>query len=90
MVRKSGAAASGLTGTQSIERALSLLCGLASSLGALLGARVLLGLFGGPIMPLIVLFGLNAVDEFDRTAFAARYVTAHDLVVDGGITAKYA
>ena len=32
--------------------AISLLCGLASSLGVLLGARVLLGLFGGPIMPL--------------------------------------
>ncbi len=32
--------------------ALSLLCGLSSSLGALLGGRVLLGLFGGPIMPL--------------------------------------
>src|SRR4029450_13969442 len=32
--------------------AISLLCGLASSLGMLLGARVLLGLFGGPIMPL--------------------------------------
>ena len=31
---------------------ISLLCGLASSLGMLLGARVLLGLFGGPIMPL--------------------------------------
>ena len=31
---------------------ISLLCGLANSLGALLGARVLLGLFGGPIMPL--------------------------------------
>lgn len=31
---------------------ISLLCGMASSLGALLGARVLLGLFGGPIMPL--------------------------------------
>jgi MFS transporter, DHA2 family, multidrug resistance protein len=32
--------------------AVSLLCGMASSLGMLLGARVLLGLFGGPIMPL--------------------------------------
>jgi DHA2 family multidrug resistance protein len=32
--------------------AISLLCGMAGSLGALLGARVLLGLFGGPIMPL--------------------------------------
>jgi DHA2 family multidrug resistance protein len=32
--------------------ALSLLCGLATSLGALIGGRVLLGLFGGPIMPL--------------------------------------
>src|SRR4030095_10655220 len=32
--------------------AISLLCGLASSLGMLLGARVLLGLFGGPILPL--------------------------------------
>jgi DHA2 family multidrug resistance protein len=31
---------------------ISLLCGLASSLGMLLGARVLLGLVGGPIMPL--------------------------------------
>ncbi len=31
---------------------LSLLCGLASSLGALIGGRVLLGLVGGPIMPL--------------------------------------
>ena len=31
---------------------ISLLCGLASSLGMLLGMRVLLGLFGGPIMPL--------------------------------------
>ncbi|HEY5721737.1 MAG TPA: DHA2 family efflux MFS transporter permease subunit [Allosphingosinicella sp.] len=30
----------------------SLLCGLSSSLGMLLGMRVLLGLFGGPIMPL--------------------------------------
>ena len=32
--------------------ALSLLCGLSGSLGALIGGRVLLGLFGGPIMPL--------------------------------------
>lgn len=32
--------------------AISLLCGLSSSLGMLLGSRVLLGLFGGPIMPL--------------------------------------
>ena len=32
--------------------AISLLCGLANSLGMLLGMRVLLGLFGGPIMPL--------------------------------------
>lgn len=32
--------------------ALSLLCGLASSLGMLIGGRVLLGLVGGPIMPL--------------------------------------
>src|SRR5579872_1484381 len=32
--------------------AVSLLCGLASSLGMLLGMRVLLGLVGGPIMPL--------------------------------------
>ena len=31
---------------------LSLLCGLASSMGLLIGGRVLLGLFGGPIMPL--------------------------------------
>jgi DHA2 family multidrug resistance protein len=31
---------------------LSLLCGLAGSLGALIGGRVLLGLVGGPIMPL--------------------------------------
>ena len=30
----------------------SLLCGLSTSLGMLLGMRVLLGLFGGPIMPL--------------------------------------
>ena len=43
--------------------AISLLCGLASSLGMLLGARVLLGLFGGPIMPLsqmqVTLLGLT-------------------------------
>ena len=32
--------------------AISLLCGLSSSFGMLVGARVLLGLFGGPIMPL--------------------------------------
>ena len=32
--------------------ALSLLCGLATSLGTLIGGRVLLGLVGGPIMPL--------------------------------------
>ena len=32
--------------------AVSLLCGLSSSLGMLLGTRVLLGLVGGPIMPL--------------------------------------
>lgn len=32
--------------------ALSLLCGLSQSLGALIGGRVLLGLAGGPIMPL--------------------------------------
>jgi len=32
--------------------AISLLCGLAGSMGMLLGARVLLGLVGGPIMPL--------------------------------------
>ena len=32
--------------------AISLLCGLSGSLGMLLGTRVLLGLFGGPIMPL--------------------------------------
>ena len=32
--------------------AVSLLCGLSNSLGMLLGTRVLLGLFGGPIMPL--------------------------------------
>ena len=31
---------------------VSLLCGLSTSLGTLLGARVLLGLVGGPIMPL--------------------------------------
>lgn len=31
---------------------ISLLCGLSSSLGMLLGMRVLLGLVGGPIMPL--------------------------------------
>ena len=31
---------------------VSLLCGLSSSLGMLLGCRVLLGLVGGPIMPL--------------------------------------
>jgi DHA2 family multidrug resistance protein len=31
---------------------MSLLCGLASSMGMLIGGRVLLGLFGGPIMPL--------------------------------------
>jgi DHA2 family multidrug resistance protein len=31
---------------------VSLLCGLSNSLGMLLGMRVLLGLFGGPIMPL--------------------------------------
>lgn len=30
----------------------SLLCGMSNSLGMLLGMRVLLGLFGGPIMPL--------------------------------------
>jgi DHA2 family multidrug resistance protein len=32
--------------------AMSLLCGLSSSLGMLVGCRVLLGLCGGPIMPL--------------------------------------
>jgi DHA2 family multidrug resistance protein len=32
--------------------AISLLCGLSTSLGMLLGSRVLLGLVGGPIMPL--------------------------------------
>ncbi len=32
--------------------AISLLCGMSQSLGMLLGGRVLLGLFGGPIMPL--------------------------------------
>jgi DHA2 family multidrug resistance protein len=32
--------------------ALSLVCGLATSLGMLIGGRVLLGLVGGPIMPL--------------------------------------
>lgn len=32
--------------------AVSLLCGLSGSIGMLLGMRVLLGLFGGPIMPL--------------------------------------
>ena len=31
---------------------ISLLCGMSSTFGALVGARVLLGLFGGPIMPL--------------------------------------
>ncbi len=31
---------------------ISLLCGIATSMGALIGGRVLLGLFGGPIMPL--------------------------------------
>jgi MFS transporter, DHA2 family, multidrug resistance protein len=31
---------------------VQLLCGMSSSLGMLLGMRVLLGLFGGPIMPL--------------------------------------
>jgi len=31
---------------------LSFLCGLSSSIGMLIGGRVLLGLFGGPIMPL--------------------------------------
>ncbi|MCJ2184391.1 DHA2 family efflux MFS transporter permease subunit [Novosphingobium sp. 1949] len=31
---------------------VSLLCGLATSLGTLIAGRVLLGLFGGPIMPL--------------------------------------
>jgi DHA2 family multidrug resistance protein len=32
--------------------AVSLLCGMAGSIGTLLGARVMLGLVGGPIMPL--------------------------------------
>ena len=32
--------------------AVSVLCGISGSLGMLLGMRVLLGLFGGPIMPL--------------------------------------
>lgn len=31
---------------------LSLVCGLSGSIGTLIGGRVLLGLFGGPIMPL--------------------------------------
>ena len=31
---------------------VSVLCGMANSMGALIGARVLLGLLGGPIMPL--------------------------------------
>lgn len=31
---------------------ISLLCGLSTSIGMLIGGRVLLGLFGGPIMPL--------------------------------------
>ncbi len=32
--------------------AISVLCGLSQSIGMLIGGRVLLGLFGGPIMPL--------------------------------------
>lgn len=32
--------------------ALQLLCGLSGSIGTLIGGRVLLGLFGGPLMPL--------------------------------------
>ena len=40
------------------------------SLGARLTARLTLGITEGqPIFPLVVLFGLNAVDELDKTAF---------------------
>ena len=40
------------------------------SLCARLGARLSLGITEGqPIFPLLVLFGLNAVDELDKTAF---------------------
>lgn len=42
---------------------VSLLCGMANSMGALIGGRVLLGLVGGPIMPLSQLLLLRVAPK---------------------------
>uniref|UniRef100_UPI001F586AD1 DHA2 family efflux MFS transporter permease subunit n=1 Tax=Sphingobium sp. Sx8-8 TaxID=2933617 RepID=UPI001F586AD1 len=47
--------------------AISLLCGLSGSLGMLLGMRVLLGLVGGPIMPLSQMLLLRAFPKEKAT-----------------------
>lgn len=47
--------------------AISLVCGMANSMGALIGARVLLGLVGGPIMPLSQLLLLRIAPDNMKT-----------------------
>ena len=48
---------------------VSLLCGLSSSMGMLLGCRVLLGLVGGPIMPLSQMLLLRVFPK-EKATFA--------------------
>jgi DHA2 family multidrug resistance protein len=50
--------------------AVSLLCGLSGSLGMLLGGRVLLGLVGGPIMPLSQMLLLRVFPK-EKATFGA-------------------
>jgi branched-chain amino acid transport system ATP-binding protein len=57
-------------GTSTAVRPLEEETGWFASLWARLGTRLTLGLTeGAPLFPLVVLFGLNAVDELDKTAF---------------------
>ena len=57
-------------GTSTAVRSLEQESGWFASLWARLATRLTLGLTeGAPLFPLVVLFGLNAVDELDKTAF---------------------
>jgi MFS family permease len=57
-------------GTSTAVRPLEEETGWFAGLWARLAARLTLGLTeGAPLFPLVVLFGLNAVDELDKTAF---------------------
>jgi len=57
-------------GSSTAFRSLEEESGWFGSLWARLAARLTLGLTeGAPLFPLVVLFGLNAVDELDKTAF---------------------